>query len=120
MTMKWLLCKCLRSCSYTGERPTLPQLLKFKIKSGSHINIPQKIGTKYFQFGIQLLNDETGEEIEAIVSKYRKEAEEINLKILRLWMRGKGKPLDWDNLIQVLETIGLGTLARDIQGGLHH
>ena len=98
----------------------MPKLLNFPLKSGCHINIPQQIGTKYFQFGIQLLNDETGEEIEAIVSKYREDAEEINLKILRLWMRGKGKPLDWDNLIQVLETIGLGNLASDIQNGLHH
>ena len=85
-----------------------------------HINIPQQIGIKYFQFGVQLLNDETGEEIEAIALKYREEAEEINLKILRLWIRGKGKPLHWDSLIEVLKAIGLGTLASDIQHGLHH
>ena len=96
----------------------MTRLLNFPLKSGSHINIPQEIGTKYFQFGIQLLNDETGEEIEAIASKYREDAQEINFKILRLWMRGKGKPLDWDNLIQVLEAIGLSTLASDIQDGL--
>ena len=103
----------------TGDRPTLTKLLNFPLKNGSYINVPQQIGTKYFQFGIQLLNDETGEEIEAIVSKYREEAEEINLKILRLWIRGKGKPLDWDNLIIVLKAIGLGTLAGDIWEGLH-
>ena len=97
----------------------MPKLLNFPVKSGSHINIPQQIGTKYFQFGIQLLNDETGEEIEAIVSKCREEADEINIKILMLWIRGKGKPLDWDNLIQVLKAIGLGTLAGDIWEGLH-
>ena len=105
---------------HAGERPTLPKLTNFQVKSGSYINIPQQIGTKYFQFGIQLLNDEAGEEIEAIVSRYREEAEEINLKILRLWIRGKGKPLDWDNLIKVLKTIGLVTLAIDIQEGLHN
>ena len=97
----------------------MPKLLNFPLKNGTYINIPQQIGTKYFQFGIQLLNDETGAEIEAIVSKYREEAEEINLKILRLWIGGKGKPLDWDNLIQVLKAIGLGTLAGDIWEGLH-
>ena len=56
----------------------MARLLNFPLKSGSHINIPQEIGTKYFQFGIQLLNDETGEEIEAIVSKYQEDAQEIN------------------------------------------
>ena len=104
----------------TSERPTLTKLLNFPVKSGRHINIPQQIGIKYFQFGVQLLNDETGEEIEAIALKYREEAEEINLKILRLWIRGKGKPLHWDSLIEVLKAIGLGTLASDIQDGLHH
>ena len=97
--MEWLLCKCLQpSCLCTHERPPLPQLLNFPLKNGSHINIPQQIGTKYFQFRIQLLNDQTGEEIEATVYKYQEEAEEINFKILRQWMRGKGKSLDWDNI----------------------
>jgi len=98
----------------------LPKLLNFPTRSGSYINIPQQIGTKYFQFGIQLLNDETGEEIEAIVSRYREKPEEVNLKILSHWIGGKGKPLDWDNLIQVLKAIGLGTLASDIEDGLQH
>ena len=35
-------------------------------------------------------------------------------------MKGKGKSLDWDNLIKVLKTTGLSTLASDIQDGLHH
>ena len=98
----------------------MPKLLNFPVRSGSHINIPQQIGTKYFQFAIQLPNDETGEEIKAIISKYWEDAEEMNFKILGLWMRGNGKSLDWDNLIQVLKTIGLSTLASDIQDGLHH
>lgn len=98
----------------------MPKLLNFLTRSGSYINIPKQIGTKYFQFGIQLLNDETGEEIEAIVSRYREKAEEVNLEILRLWIEGKGKSLDWDNLIQVLKAIKLGTLASDIEDGLQH
>ena len=40
------------SCSCTGERPTLPNLLTFPVKSGSYINIPQQIGTNYFPFGV--------------------------------------------------------------------
>ena len=98
----------------------MPKLLNFPLKSGRYVNIPQQIGTKYFQFGIHLLNDETGEEIEAIVSKYREDAEEMNFKILGLCMKGKGKSLDWDSLIKVLKTTGLSTLASDIQDGLHH
>ena len=71
-------------------------------------------------FGILLLNDETGAEVNAIVSKYREDAEQINLEILRLWIEGKGKPLSWDMLIDVLKATGLNTLAEDIHAGLQH
>ena len=66
-------------------------------------------------FGVLLLNDETGAEVSAIVTKYRDDAEQINLEILRLWIGGKGKPLSWDMLIDVLKAMGLNTLASDIQ-----
>ena len=84
------------------------------------INISQEIGTKCFMFGVVLLNDKTGAQVNAITTQYRDNAEQINLEILRTWIGGKGKPLSWDTLINVLKAIGLGTLASDIQDGLHH
>jgi len=71
-------------------------------------------------FGVLLLNDETGAEISAIATKYRDNAEQINLEILRLWIGGKGKPFSWDMLIDVLKATGLNTLASDIQNSLQH
>ena len=71
-------------------------------------------------FGILLLNDETGADVNTIVTRYREDAEQINLEILRLWIEGKGQPLSWDILIDVLRTTGLGTLASDINDGLQH
>ena len=109
----------VRTNSITGERPNLQALLSFPGKSGNKINIPRQIGTKYFQFGVQLLNDKTGEEIDTIVSKCREDSEQIIIGILKLWVRGKGKPLRWDILIDVLRDIELGTLASDIEEGLH-
>jgi len=96
----------------------LPKLLNLLVKSGSYINIPQKIGIKYFQFGVLLLNDEKGDVVSAITSQYRGDAEQINLEILRLWIGGKGKPLSWDTLIDVLKAIGLTDLAGDIEASL--
>ena len=58
--------------------------------------------------------------MEAIVREHRENAARINLEILRLWIGGKGKPLSWNTLINVLKDIGLGTLASDIKDGLHH
>ena len=99
-----------------GKRPNLPNLLSFPGKV--NINIPRQIGTKYPMFGILLLNDETGAEINAIVLKYGEDAEMINLEILRRWIEGRGKPLSWDTLIDTLLQIGLHTLASDIKDAL--
>ena len=102
---------------FTGEKPNLLKLLSFPGKNGN-INIPKQISTEYFSFGILLLNDENGVYINTIVSKYRENAEKINLEILRLWIAGRGKPVSWDVLVEVLKDIGLETLARDIKDGL--
>ena len=100
------------------ERPKLTKLLCFPGKGGAKINIPQRIGTKYSQFGVQLLNDEIGGETDRVIAKCREDAEQINFEILKLWVQGKGKPLSWDVLIHVLVDVGLGTLAGDIKDGL--
>ena len=103
---------------FADENPNLVNLISFPGKSGS-INIPQQISTKYFMFGVLILNDETGAEVSAIVTKYHEDAAQINLEILRLWIGGRGKPLSWNILIGVLKEIGLDTLASDIKNGLH-
>ena len=58
--------------------------------------------------------------MEVIVREHRENAARITLEILRLWIGEKGKPLSWNTLINVLNDIGLGTLASDIKDGLHH
>ena len=105
---------------FADERPDLLKLLSFPGKGGNKINIPVRIGTKYLTFGILLLNDTTGAEVKAIIKEHHENAAEINLDILTLWIGGKGKPLSWDTLINVLQSIGLGNLAGDIEDGLHH
>ena len=104
---------------FADDRPSLPKLLKLPSKSGS-ISIPEQVGTNYFQFGVLLLNDETGAEVSAIVKQYREDAQPINIEILRLWIGGKGRPLSWDTLIDVLKSIGLKTLANDVQDSIQH
>jgi len=99
--------------------PTLPALLSFPGKDGKCINIPKAIGTRYFCFGILLLNDETGTETGAIISDYRDNVEQINFEVLKKWINGKGKPVTWDVLIDILEKSELNSLASDVQDGLH-
>ena len=50
-------------------------------KSGS-INVIEQIGTDYYAFGIQLLNDKSGAIVKAIVKECQGNTEQINLEIL--------------------------------------
>ena len=116
-----LFCGFIMSAfAFADERPNLPNLLNFPGKSGKYINIPKQIGTKYLIFGVLLLNDKTGAEVDAIIQHHHEKATQINLEILRLWIGGKGQPLSWDTLISVLNSSGLRILASDIKDGLHH
>ena len=101
-------------------KPTLPTLLKYpagcsRIDQDPHcINIPASIGQKYWQFGILLLIDDTGQIVESIVHEHQRDTELINLKILQKWINGVGQPVSWDTLAQVLKDIQLNELARKV------
>ena len=79
------------------------------------INIPQEIGSKYYHFGLHLLDDPNGTRVRNIEHDYR-EIEQINTEILREWAIGTGKkPVSWQTLTQVLHDIELGVLASEIE-----
>ena len=91
-------------------KPTLPLLLKFPPSCSKSIinncsSIPVRIGQKYWYFGILLLQDNTGNIVEALEHENQKNAEMINLKILQKWINGVGLPVSWDVLIQVLHEL---------------
>ena len=93
---------------HLGTRPTLPELLKF--------NIPEEIGTKYLQFGVFLMNDITGHEVEMIAHKNLNDAERITIEILQKWLTGRRKvPVTWTTLVEVLHDSGLSALAVEIE-----
>lgn len=70
----------------------------------------------YTGFGILLLEDNVGARVEAIVRECRENAEEINTRILREWLQGRGRrPVCWRTLTDVLCDIGLDCLALDIE-----
>ena len=97
----------------SGSKPTLPQLLNFPGKSGG-INIPERIGVHYKTFGIFLLKDENGTQINRI-AKEEGELTHINLKILSRWLQGEGmQPPMWSTIIEVLKKSNLGVLAEEI------
>ena len=88
-------------------KPSLPKLLQFKV--------PQKVGTRYSDFGIFLLNDEDGSQIQVLENDCLGKCERIVRNILSDWLQGKGKPVTWKELIETLRDCDLNELADTIQ-----
>ena len=94
------------------ERPTLPQLTCF---GRQEVNIIEEIGTRYYNFGINLLQDDTGAKMDVIVDECRDNADKINRKVLSRWIRGEGKkPVSWATLATELDKCRLKELAKNI------
>ena len=107
---------CLMQTTFSsGDIPSLLQLLKFPGKEKT-FSIPERIGTNYSDFGIFLLNDKTGADVDSIVKEKRENAKDINMAILKRWLQGQGRlPVTWKTLIEVLQDTGLTVLASDIE-----
>ena len=87
----------------------------------SKVNLAEKIGVNYHDFGVLLLEDNAGDLISSIVTEQRGNAYGINREVFILWLRGKGKqPVTWNTLVTVLHDIGLDKLAKDIDNVTHN
>ena len=97
--------------------PNMEELTAFPTRSLGKINIPEQIGVKYKEFGIQLLEDSTGAKVTNIAHELRGNPKSINTHILEEWLQNGGgkKPVSWRTLVEVLRDIKLGTLANDIE-----
>ena len=96
----------------------MPELLNFKAGDRC-INIPREIGSKYQNFGAQLLQEHTSAHIDDLEQQYRGNGENINRHILHEWLEGKGrKPKTWATLASVLHDIEKGELARTLEDSL--
>ena len=103
-----------------ADRPTLIECVRFRGRK-RRINIPQEIGIKYHDFGLFLLEDDTGARICSITHKHNNDAEQINMEILQQWITGRGKhPVTWTTLTQCLCDIELTVLAGEIEAIKHH
>ena len=93
----------------------MPELLNFKAGDRS-INIPREIGSKYQNFGAQLLQEHTSAHIDDLEHRYRGSGEDINRHILQEWLEGRGrKPTTWTTLARVLREIEKGELAAKLE-----
>lgn len=94
--------------------PSLGKLICFPTPRGP-VNLAEEVGAQYWQFGILLLDDETGARVSAIEKELGRSAIDINCRVFQMWLSGKGRqPVSWDTLVTVLEDVGLNTLAKSM------
>ena len=80
------------------------------------VNILQQIGTKCHDFGVLLLEDDSGSKVDAITHEHRDNPYQINCAVIKQWLRGEGrKPVNWNTLVVVLRDVKLVTLAKEIE-----
>ena len=94
----------------SSETPTLPQLLIIKL--------PLRVGEKFEDFGILLLNDTDGNKLAIIKDKCLKDPERIIMEILREWLAGRGVDMSWESLISVLNIMEVPLMAKQLQAAL--
>ena len=90
-------------------------LLGMPNSSKTPTNIAQRVGTSYNNFGLLLLKDDYGDQVDSLEMQHHRNPERINQAILQLWLRGEGlQPVSWKTLTSVLSDMHLLTLVKDI------
>ena len=89
----------------SGDAPSLPELLR--------LELPERVGNNYTNFGIFILEDRTGSRVDAIEDEY--DDMRITRKILQEWVGGRGAALTWDTLVKTLTDCKLTVLADEVQ-----
>ena len=102
--------------THTRSILTFYELMSYKTGNGNaNINIAERIGTKYHQFGVALLEVDYNY-MEDLERQFMNNATRINCHILQKWLDGRGKqPKTMATLIKVLNDIELGTLACELK-----
>jgi hypothetical protein len=101
-----------KSNNFTAGMDGCPTLIEFMKFGEHHVNIIEKIGATYHNFGTLLLEDTDGSIMGALEGEKRGNAEDINNAVLTRWIRGEGrKPTSWATLVTVLEQCQLHALA---------
>ena len=97
---------CIQLCIIGNNRPTLKLLNKFK----------DSVGTKWYDLGIELLDDKDCDKLDAIQSDHSKDVSSCCTQMFKLWLNLQPSA-SWNQLIQALRepNIGKDGLAKEIE-----
>ena len=85
-----------------------------KEKDGKNLDFIARIAPRYFEFGVVLLQDYSGAEMEAIrIDNQSGGPQAITQAILRRWLRDGGNTCTYSHLISCMWDVGMGTLAEE-------
>ena len=101
--------------SCTDDKPSLLDLRKFPGKDHK-INVMERIGVNYPDFGMFLLQDSDGSKVSALELTWQRASLPICRDIMTAWLQGKGKtPVTYATLLHCLHEADLHNLAKDIE-----
>ena len=89
------------------DPPTMPELLTLQIH--------QRIGSKFYTFGLHLLNDTMGTLMEEIENDSHGVQSKMVIKIFQEWLKGRGEPVTWQSLRLSLKKSGNRLLAKEVK-----
>ena len=106
----------LLSVLYTGDKPTIYQIVNMRGRDGRNLDIIGRIAAHNTPFGIQLLKDANGHRVAVITRNHINDGvEAITRAILGRWLNDGGSTCTYAYLIECIAAIRLGALAEEIQ-----
>ena len=100
---------------HADDKPSLLDLRKFPGKRHK-FDVMERIGVKYSDFGMFLLQDHDLTKVSALELTWQRASLPICRDIMKDWVQGKGKlPVTYATLLHCLRDADLHSLAKDIE-----
>ena len=100
-------------------KPTLAQLTIMKTKRGEKIKIIESVAPQWKELGDLLDFDPEGRTLELIEANNQlKGLVACCREMFVMWLKGKGREVTWEELIELLEDIDQSELARKVKTAL--
>ena len=112
-----VVCICEPFCTSFSTDPTLLKLKMMKGADGKSLNIIETVAAgDYKTFGIFLLKDENGDQVELIERNHgQRGVEDVTQAIIKKWLTSGAAPTrTYQHLIECLGQSGLGALAEQV------